>query len=242
MPCARCGSSGTPEGDITAVTYDARSAVPGALHVCVPGLRADGHDFAPTAVEHGAVALIVERVLDLPVTQLVVESSRQAMAAGGRRLLRPSQRRAPGGRRHRHQRQDDHRLPDALDPVRRRAAARAAGHGRVARRRRRRAGHPDDAGERRPAGDPASHGRRRRPQLRDGGLVARARAAAGRQPALRRRRVHQPDAGPSRLPPGHGGVLPGQAAAVRGPGCARAPSTWATRTAGGSRQRRPGRC
>ena len=72
---------GEPQGDITAVTYDARSAVPGALHVCVPGLRADGHDFAPTAVEHGAVALIVERVLDLPVTQLVVESSRQAMAA-----------------------------------------------------------------------------------------------------------------------------------------------------------------
>ena len=72
---------GPPEGDITAVTYDARSAVPGALHVCVPGLRADGHDFAPAAVEHGAVALIVERVLDLPVTQLVVGSSRQAMAA-----------------------------------------------------------------------------------------------------------------------------------------------------------------
>ncbi|MFI5048311.1 MAG: UDP-N-acetylmuramoyl-L-alanyl-D-glutamate--2,6-diaminopimelate ligase [Gaiellales bacterium] len=72
---------GEPQGDITAVTYDARSAVPGVLHVCVPGLRADGHDFAPTAVEHGAVALIVECVLDLPVTQLVVESSRQAMAA-----------------------------------------------------------------------------------------------------------------------------------------------------------------
>ena len=72
---------GPPEADVTAVTYDARSVVPGALHVCVPGLRADGHDFAPAAVEHGAVALIVERVLDLPVTQLVVESSRQAMAA-----------------------------------------------------------------------------------------------------------------------------------------------------------------
>ncbi len=71
---------GPPEGDITAVTYDARSAVPGALHVCVSGLRVDGHDFAPMAVEHGAVALIVEHVLDLPVTQLVVESARQSMA------------------------------------------------------------------------------------------------------------------------------------------------------------------
>ena len=72
---------GEPDADILAVTYDARSAVPGALHVCVPGLRADGHDFAPVAVGHGAVALIVERELDLPVTQLVVESSRAAMAA-----------------------------------------------------------------------------------------------------------------------------------------------------------------
>jgi UDP-N-acetylmuramoyl-L-alanyl-D-glutamate--2,6-diaminopimelate ligase len=46
----------------------------------VPGSRADGHDFAPQAVENGAVALVVERPLDLDVPQLVVSDVRRAMA------------------------------------------------------------------------------------------------------------------------------------------------------------------
>ena len=66
--------------DITDLTYDARSVEAGALFFCVPGARADGHDFAPDAVERGAAALVVERPLELRVPQLVVESSRDAMA------------------------------------------------------------------------------------------------------------------------------------------------------------------
>ncbi len=46
----------------------------------MPGSRADGHDFAPEAVERGAVALVVERALDLPVPQVVVRDARAAMA------------------------------------------------------------------------------------------------------------------------------------------------------------------
>ena len=65
---------------ITAVTYDATQTVPGALHVCVPGFRADGHDFAEIAVERGAAALIVERFLPVPVPQLRVAGARAAMA------------------------------------------------------------------------------------------------------------------------------------------------------------------
>jgi UDP-N-acetylmuramoyl-L-alanyl-D-glutamate--2,6-diaminopimelate ligase len=70
------------EGDpeIGSVTYRADQVSPGALHVCVPGFRSDGHDFAPQAVANGAVALIVERPLAEPVPQLVVASSRAAMA------------------------------------------------------------------------------------------------------------------------------------------------------------------
>jgi UDP-N-acetylmuramoyl-L-alanyl-D-glutamate--2,6-diaminopimelate ligase len=66
--------------DVTDLAYDARRVTPGALFVCVPGLKADGHDFAPQAVASGAVALIVERELDLSVPQLVVEDARAAMA------------------------------------------------------------------------------------------------------------------------------------------------------------------
>jgi UDP-N-acetylmuramoyl-L-alanyl-D-glutamate--2,6-diaminopimelate ligase len=65
---------------VTDLAYDARRVGPGALFACVPGLRADGHDFAPQAVSHGAVALIVERPLDLDVPQLVVADAREAMA------------------------------------------------------------------------------------------------------------------------------------------------------------------
>jgi UDP-N-acetylmuramoyl-L-alanyl-D-glutamate--2,6-diaminopimelate ligase len=66
--------------DVTDLAYDARQVTPGALFVCVPGLKADGHDFAPQAVAEGAAALIVERELDLPVPQLVVADAREAMA------------------------------------------------------------------------------------------------------------------------------------------------------------------
>ena len=62
------------------LAYDARTARPGSLFFCVPGQRADGHDFAPEAVANGAVALVVERRLDTPVPQFVVADSRAAMA------------------------------------------------------------------------------------------------------------------------------------------------------------------
>ena len=65
--------------EIRDLAYDARAVEPGSLFFCVPGGRADGHDFAPQAVGSGAVALVVERTLDVDVPQLVVESARAAM-------------------------------------------------------------------------------------------------------------------------------------------------------------------
>ena len=66
--------------EVRDLAFDARSVEPGALFFCVPGSRADGHDFAPEAVERGAVALVVEHPVDAAVPQLVVPSSRAAMA------------------------------------------------------------------------------------------------------------------------------------------------------------------
>src|ERR671939_198125 len=65
--------------EIVDLAYDARAVEPGSLFFCVPGTRSDGHDFAANAVGSGAVALVVERPLDVPVPQLVVESARAAM-------------------------------------------------------------------------------------------------------------------------------------------------------------------
>jgi UDP-N-acetylmuramoyl-L-alanyl-D-glutamate--2,6-diaminopimelate ligase len=71
---------GSPAVDVRDLSYDARAVTPGSLFFAVPGARVDGHDFAAEAVERGAVALVVERVLDLPVPQVVVRDSRAAMA------------------------------------------------------------------------------------------------------------------------------------------------------------------
>jgi UDP-N-acetylmuramoyl-L-alanyl-D-glutamate--2,6-diaminopimelate ligase len=67
--------------EIRDLAFDAAAVTPGALFFCVPGSRADGHDFAPDAVERGAVALVVERPLAATsVPQLVVPNARAAMA------------------------------------------------------------------------------------------------------------------------------------------------------------------
>ena len=57
----------------------------------------------------------------------------------------------------------------------------------------------------------------RRRRRGDGGVVARARARARRRLPLRRRGLHEPDAGPPRLPRRHGPLPRGQAAPVPRP-------------------------
>jgi UDP-N-acetylmuramoyl-L-alanyl-D-glutamate--2,6-diaminopimelate ligase len=67
--------------DVRELAYDSRAVVPGTLFFCVQGDRNDGHAFAPAAIERGAVALVVDRPLDVTVPQLVVGDTRAAMAA-----------------------------------------------------------------------------------------------------------------------------------------------------------------
>ena len=71
---------GGPRVEVRDLAYDARAVVSGGLFFCVPGERADGHDFAPEAVERGAAALVVEHPLELTVPQVVVRDARVAMA------------------------------------------------------------------------------------------------------------------------------------------------------------------
>jgi UDP-N-acetylmuramoyl-L-alanyl-D-glutamate--2,6-diaminopimelate ligase len=67
--------------EIADLAYAAGGVRPGSLFFCVPGSRADGHDFAAAAVERGAVALTVQRKLPVAVPQVVVEDTRAAMPA-----------------------------------------------------------------------------------------------------------------------------------------------------------------
>ena len=70
-----------PDVDISALAYSSESVAPGALFFCVPGFRADGHDFAAAAAERGAVALVCERSLGLGVPEVIVPDVRAAMPA-----------------------------------------------------------------------------------------------------------------------------------------------------------------
>jgi UDP-N-acetylmuramoyl-L-alanyl-D-glutamate--2,6-diaminopimelate ligase len=71
---------GRRDVEISELAYDTRAVSGGALFFCVPGASRDGHDLAGDAVAGGAVALVVERPLDVAVPQLLVESVRASMA------------------------------------------------------------------------------------------------------------------------------------------------------------------
>jgi UDP-N-acetylmuramoyl-L-alanyl-D-glutamate--2,6-diaminopimelate ligase len=66
--------------EIVDLAYDNRAVKPGTLFFCVPGFTRDGHDFAPEAIDNGAVALVVQRPLGLGVPEIEVDSVRAAMA------------------------------------------------------------------------------------------------------------------------------------------------------------------
>src|ERR1700753_1308289 len=54
---------GSADMEISAIVFDSRQVVPGALFVAVRGTQVDGHDYIEQAVANGAVAVICE---DLP--------------------------------------------------------------------------------------------------------------------------------------------------------------------------------
>ena len=66
--------------EIDALTCTSHEKVAGGMYFCIKGLNNDGHDYAPESVKNGAVCLVVERFLDLNVTQILVENVRAAMS------------------------------------------------------------------------------------------------------------------------------------------------------------------
>jgi UDP-N-acetylmuramoyl-L-alanyl-D-glutamate--2,6-diaminopimelate ligase len=77
------------------VSHDSRQVSAGALFCCIGGTHADGHDFAQMAVDAGASALLVGRVLDIDVPQIVVRDVRKSMG-----LLAAALREFPSTRMH----------------------------------------------------------------------------------------------------------------------------------------------
>ena len=78
--------NGAPEVEVSGLAYSSASVTPGTLFFCVPGFKVDGHDFAPDAVARGAVALVVQRPLNLGVPEVQVDDVRAAMGPAAARF------------------------------------------------------------------------------------------------------------------------------------------------------------
>ena len=70
----------TGDAEINKIEYNSRHTAKGDLFCCVVGTFSDGHDYAATAAQTGAAALVVEHELDIDLPQLVVANTRIAMA------------------------------------------------------------------------------------------------------------------------------------------------------------------
>ena len=70
----------------TGLSLDGRTLAPGEAFVALRAER-DGHAFAAQALAQGACALLVDHALDLPVPQLVVRDTLEALQSWGRRRL-----------------------------------------------------------------------------------------------------------------------------------------------------------
>ena len=76
--------TGEPGGEVTNITYDSRKVRSGSLFVCIDGFVQDGHEFIDQAVQRGAVAIVVQKAVQLPpgsrCALIQVGDSRQALA------------------------------------------------------------------------------------------------------------------------------------------------------------------
>lgn len=66
--------------EILSLQTDSRKEMPNGLFFCLKGENADGHIYATDAVKNGAVAVVTERSLPISAPQIVVSSTREALA------------------------------------------------------------------------------------------------------------------------------------------------------------------
>ncbi len=94
----RLAASDTPDTVVSgAVDTDSRLIEPGGVFVAKPGETTDGHAFVAAAVERGAALALVERPVEVAVTQIVVADAVAALADLAREVVA---RVRAGGRLH----------------------------------------------------------------------------------------------------------------------------------------------
>ena len=69
-----------PDCQVCDITIDSRCVTEGSVFVCIRGANVDGHDYAKMAAERGAVAIVCEEELSLPVPAVVYPDTKIALA------------------------------------------------------------------------------------------------------------------------------------------------------------------
>src|SRR5205085_7382171 len=86
---ANAGASVPPEAvslEVRALAVDSRRVTPGALFAALPGVNADGTQFAAQAVGRGAVAVLASRRVDAGVRVVVSGNARKAFSLAAARF------------------------------------------------------------------------------------------------------------------------------------------------------------
>ena len=65
--------------DITGLSYNSKTTQKGDIFVCMVGEHVDGHNYAQTAVDKGACAIVSQQELDLNIPVLLVEDTSLAL-------------------------------------------------------------------------------------------------------------------------------------------------------------------
>lgn len=73
---------GNMEVEVSDIIYDSRKMKPGTVFVCLSGATFDAHDYISEAVKQGAVAVVVEKDVEVveEITVVRVENTREALA------------------------------------------------------------------------------------------------------------------------------------------------------------------
>ena len=66
--------------DIKGISYNSNTINSHEIFVCLKGEHVDGHDYAQSAFEKGAVALLCERPLNIEIPQLIVKTTQESIA------------------------------------------------------------------------------------------------------------------------------------------------------------------
>ena len=77
---------GAADVDVRALAVDSRRAMPGALFAALPGVHADGAQFAAEAARRGAAAVLAEKPLDVKIPVVVAGNARKAFSVAASRF------------------------------------------------------------------------------------------------------------------------------------------------------------